>query len=159
MECKKSRFHITALFMNDDALKDELIDAFDRIFDHRYDPHLTFNKLEAFTSKSRKEHIVNLTSTQPEVGFRQLVESLRDCAIKVGAHIEDYRLHVTMAKVPVNIISLEDLQKLIAEINLPEFTLVLKTIEFRYKMSDLEEGYITGWKYDEKNKRFNRVTK
>jgi hypothetical protein len=159
VECKKSRFHITALFMNDDALKNEIIEAFDRTFDHRYDPHLTFNKLEAFTSKSGKKHIVNLTSTQPEVGFRQLVESLRDCAIKVGAHIEDYRLHVTTVKVPVNIISLEDLQKLIAGINLPEFTLVLKTIEFRYKMCDLEKGYITGWKYDETNNRFIKKRK
>lgn len=157
VKCKEKRFHITALFMNDDALKDELIEAFDRTLNHRYDPHLTFNKLEAFTSKSGKEHIVNLTSTQPEVEFRKLVENLRDSAIKLGAHIEDYRLHVTIAKVPVNIITLEDLQKLMAGINLPVFTLALKTIEYRYRTPQLEEGYIQGWKYDETNKRFNKV--
>ena len=145
--------------MNDDALKDELIDAFDRTLFQRSDPHLTFNKLEAFTSKSGKEHIVNLTSTQPEVGFRQLVENLRACAIKQGAQIEDYRLHVTIAKVPVSIISLEDLQKLIAGINLRKFTLVLKTIEYRYKMRDLKKGYIIGWEYDETSKRFIKVEK
>ena len=156
VECKKSRFHITALFMNDDALKNELIEAFDRTLNHRYDPHLTFNKLEAFTSKSGKEHIVNLTSTQPEVEFRQLVENLRDSAIKLGAHIEDYRLHVTIVKVPVRIISLEDLQKLVAGINLHEFTLVLKTIEYRYKMRDLKKGCIESWKYDETNKRYKK---
>jgi len=156
VECKKSRFHITALFMNDDALKNEIIEAFDRTFDHRYDPHLTFNKLEAFTSKSGEEHVVNLTSTQPGVEFRKLVENLRNCAIKLGVHIEDYRLHVTIAKVPVSLISLENLQKLIAEINLPEFTLVLKTIEYRYKMRDQKNGRIEGWKYDEMNKRYKK---
>ena len=156
VECKKSRFHITALFINDDALKNEIIEAFDRILSHSQVPRLTFNKLEAFTSKSGKEHIVNLTSTQPEVGFRQLVDNLRNCAIKLGAHIEDYRLHVTIAKVPVSIISLEDLQKQIAGINLPEFTLVLKTIEYRYKMRDQKNGRIEGWKYDEMNKRYKK---
>jgi hypothetical protein len=156
VECKKSRFHITALFINDDALKNEIIEAFDRILSHSQAPHLTFNKLDAFTSKSGKEHIVNLTSTQPEVGFRQLVDNLRNCAIKLGVHIEDYRLHVTIAKVPVSLISLEDLQKLIAEINLPEFTLVLKTIEYRYKMRDLKKGCIESWKYDETNKRYKK---
>lgn len=156
VKCKKSRFHITALFMNDDALKNEIIEAFDRILSHSQAPRLTFNKLEAFTSKSGKEHVVNLTSTRPEVEFRKLVENLRDCAINLGGHIEDYRLHVTIAKVPVSIISLEDLQKLIAEINLPEFTLVLKTIEYRYKTRDREEGYIEGWKYDEMNKRYKK---
>ena len=159
VECKKSRFHITALFMNDDALKDNLIDTFDRILSHSQAPRLTFNKLEAFTSKSGEEHVVNLTSTQPGVEFRKLVENLRNCAIKLGVHIEDYRLHVTIAKVPVSLISLEDLQKLIAEINLPEFTLVLKTIEYRYKMRDQKNGRIEGWKYDETNQRFNKVEK
>ena len=154
VECKKYRFHITALFMNEDALKDELIEVFDRTLDHKYDPHLTFNKLEAFTSKSGRLHIVNLTSTQPEVGFRQLVEALRDSAIRQGVHIEDYRLHVTIAKVPVNIISLEDLQKLIAGINLPEFTLALKTIEYRYRMCNLKEGLIAGWNCDGTNNTF-----
>ena len=159
VECKKSRFHITALFMNDDALKDNLIDTFDRILSHSLAPRLTFNKLEAFTSKSGKEHVVNLTSTRPEVGFRQLVDNLRNCAINLGAHIEDYRLHVTIVKVPVRIISLEDLQKLAAGINLHEFTLVLKTIEYRYKTRNPEKGYITGWEYDETNKRFYKVKK
>jgi hypothetical protein len=156
VKCKEKRFHITALFMNDDALKNEIIEAFDRTFDHRYDPHLTFNKLEAFTSKSGEEHVVNLTSTQPEVEFRKLVENLRNCAIKLGVYIEDYRLHVTIAKVPVSLISLENLQKLIAEINLPEFTFVLKTIEYRYKMRDLKKGCIESWKYDETNKRYKK---
>ena len=159
VECKKSRFHITTLFMNDDALKDNLIDTFDRILSHSQAPRLTFNKLEAFTSKSGKEHVVNLTSTRPEVGFRQLVDNLRNYAIKLGAHIEDYRLHVTIAKVPVGKITLEELQKKIAGINLPEFTLVLKNIEYRYKMRDLKKGYIGGWTYDETNQRFNKVEK
>lgn len=157
VECKDRRFHITALFMKDDAQKDKLIEAFDRILVHSYAPHLTFDKLDVFTSKSGIEHIVNLSSAQPEEEFCQLVEILRKCATEQGAHIEDFRLHVTIAKVPVGKITLEELQKKIAGINFRKFRLALTTIEYRYKMRDLEKGYISGWKCDKTNKPFNKV--
>ena len=73
VNCQKS-FHITALFMKDDNLKDKLKEAFNRTLCHRYAPHLSFNKLDVFTNKSGTEHIVNLTSTSPEVEFKNLIE-------------------------------------------------------------------------------------
>lgn len=154
VKCRRSRFHITALFMSDDVVKEELIDALDNTLAQRHAPHLTFNKLDVFTSKSGQEHIVNLTSTRPEAEFTQLVEGLRQVAIKLGAQMEDYRLHVTLARVPVGIISLENLKKLIAEIELREFKLALTTIEYRYRMPDLVKGYIKGWRLEKSNKRY-----
>ncbi len=154
VSCKQNRFHITALFMYDDALKNKLIEAFNRILVHSCAPHLTFNKLDAFTSRSGKEHIVNLTSTQPEEEFCQLVERLRNGAKELGADLEDFRLHVTIARVPVDKLSLEDLQKLISEIYLPEFRLALTTIEYRYRMCNLKEGLIAGWNCDGTNNTF-----
>lgn len=146
--CKKG-FHITAAFLKDDKLKDELCEVFDRTLSHRKAPRLTFNRLEAFTSMSGKEHIVCLTSSQPEVEYLALVEDLRNEALKIGADLEPYRLHVTLARVPVKIISLENLQELVAEIKLREFKLALTTIEYRYRNPDLKKGLIMSWKLKE----------
>ena len=144
VDCKK-RFHITAIFMHDDTRTDELKNAFNRLLIHKSSPFLTFNKLDVFTNRSGTEHIVNLTSTSPEKEFQELVESLRQEASRLGIEIEPYRLHVTLAKVPVGKITLEELQKKIAGINFRKFRLALTTIEYRYKMRDLEKGYISGW--------------
>ena len=157
VDCKEKRFHITAIFMNDDSRKDELRNAFSRLLIHRYSPVLTFNKLDVFTNRSGTEHIVNLTSTSPEKEFQELVESLRQEASRLGIEMEPYRLHVTLAKVPVGKIALEELQKKIAGINFRKFRLALTTIEYRYKMRDLEKGYISGWKSDKTNKPFNLI--
>lgn len=152
VRCRKDRFHITSLFMHDDTKKDELKDALSRLLFHRYSPFLTFNKLDVFTNRSGKEHIVNLTSTCPEKEFQDFVESLRLEASCLGIKMEQYLLHVTLAKVPKDKITLEDLKKKIDGIKIPRFTLPLKTLEYRYKNRGLEEGPIGSWKLEEPNK-------
>jgi len=140
------RCHITALFLMDDSLKDELREAFDRKLNRSTAPRLTFNKLEAFTSLSGKEHIVCLTATHPEEEFMELVTTLRKEAESLGAVIEDdFRLHVTLLRIPVNSIPLDELQQLIEEIQMPEFTMELTDIDYRYRMSNLEAGLIQRW--------------
>jgi 2'-5' RNA ligase len=121
---------------------------------HRYAPHLTFNKIEAFTSNSGKEHIVGLTSTRQEEEFRNLIEGLRNEATNLGAHLEDYRLHVTLARVPVNVISLQELEKIIANIPLREFTLALTNIDYNYRTKNPKERVIEKWILEKANKRF-----
>ena len=148
-----NQFHITAMFLKDDSLIEELKNAFDRFLFHRYAPHLTFNKIEAFTSNSGKEHIVGLTSTRQEVEFRNLIEGLRNEATNLGANLEDYRLHVTLARVPVNAISLQELEKIIANISLREFTVALTNIDYKYKT---ENSNIDAWKLETANKRFTK---
>ena len=148
-----NHFHITAMFLKDDSLKNELKDAFDRFLFHRYAPHLTFNKIETFTSNSGKEHIVGLTSTRQEVEFRNLIEGLRNEVTNLGAHLEDYRLHVTLARVPVNAISLQELEKIIANISLREFTVALTNIDYKYRT---ENSNIDAWNLEIANERFTK---
>lgn len=152
VDCKVRGFHITAIFMYDDTRKDELKNALDRLLFHRYYPFLTFNKLDVFTNRSGKEHIVNLTSTCPEKEFQDFVEGLRQEASCLGIKMEQYLLHVTLAKVPKDKITLEDLKKIIEGIEIPGFTLPLKTLEYRYKNPDLIERLICRWKLEKPNK-------
>ena len=152
VDCKK-RFHITAIFMNDDSRKDELRNAFSRLLIHRYSPVLTFNKLDVFTNRSGTEHIVNLTSTSPEKEFQELVESLRQEASRLGIEMEPYRLHVTLAKVDTNIISLDELKKIIDGISFRAFKLSFKTLEYRYKNPNQRKRPPIGrWVLKEPNK-------
>lgn len=147
--CKEKGFHITAIFMHDDTWKDELKKALDRLLFHRCFPVLTFNKLDVFTNRPGTEHIVNLTSTHPEVEFQVFVESLRKEACRQGVGMEPFRLHVTLARVPVDVISLEELKKIIGGINFNEFTVSLRTLDYRYKNSGLIIG---SWVLEKPNK-------
>ena len=151
VECKERGFHITAIFMYDDARKDELKNALDRLLFHRYYPFLTFNKLDVFTNRSGKEHIVNLTSTCPEEGFQKFVESLRQEARGLGIKIEPYRLHVTLAEVSTDKITLDELKKIIDGIEFSKFTLPLKMLEYRYKNRGLKKP-IGSWVQEKPNK-------
>ena len=149
--CKERGFHITAIFMYDDSRKDELKNALDRLLFHRYYPFLTFNKLDVFTNRSGKEHIVNLTSTSPEEGFQKFVESLRQEARGLGIKIEPYRLHVTLAEVSKDKITLDELKKIIDGIEFSKFTLPLKMLEYRYKNRGLKKP-IGSWVLEKPNK-------
>ena len=139
------RFHITALFLKDDALKADIKKIIDRELNNGKAPQLTFDKLEAFTNMSGSEHIVCLTSTHPQKEYVKLVEDLRRETSNLGAELEPYRLHVTLARIPVGAISIEDLQKLVAEVPLRKFTLSLSTFVYRYRNPDLDAGLIGKW--------------
>ena len=124
----RSADHITAVFLDDDKRKEELKVAFDSLLRDRRAPHLTFNKLEAFTGRSGN-HYVCLTSDCPEPEFVELVAGLRQ---KANLSMDDFRLHVTLAEVKAKVCSLEDLQKRIAPISMSEFTRALMSVDFRY---------------------------
>ncbi len=145
VECRQSRFHITAVFLKDDSKKELLKEAFSKSFCDLRAPVLTFDKMNAFTSKSGKEHIVYLTATRPDLNYMELIYRLEKDTKEVGVEPEGYLMHVTLARVPVNVISLEDLKKLIAEIPLSKFRLPLTTIEYRYRNPDLNKGLIEKW--------------
>ena len=126
-------FHITVAFMNDDAHKEQLKAIFGNIIRQHPAPQLTFNKLDAFTSKNSGQHIVNLTSTCASEEFTVLVNQLRTAAIKVGASPEDYRLHVTLGRVEGDAASLDTISDILSTVQLKPFTLKLTNIEYRYR--------------------------
>ena len=145
----KGRFHITALFADDDSKKVEMTRALDSTLMGRTAPRLTFDKIEVFTGLSGKEHIVNLTSSCPEKEFTEMVESIRGVAKRLGVSIEDYRLHVTLARVPVELATLEDLKARVGKIVVPKFSLPLTEVRYRYHGLDLEGGLIEDWNLKE----------
>ena len=145
----KGRFHITALFADDDSKKEEMTRALDSTLRSRTAPRLTFDKIEVFTGLSGKEHIVNLTSSCPEKEFTEMVESIRGVAERLGVSIEDYRLHVTLARVPVELATLEDLKARVGKIVVPKFSLPLTEVRYRYYNLDLERGLIEDWNLKE----------
>ena len=145
----KGRFHITALFADDDSKKEEMTRALDSTLRSRTAPRLTFDKIEVFTGLSGKEHIVNITSSCPEKEFTEMVESIRGVAERLGVSIEDYRLHVTLARVPVELATLEDLKARVEKIIIPKFSLPLTEVRYRYHGLDLEGGLIKDWNLKE----------
>ena len=126
-------FHITVAFMNDDAHKEQLKTIFGNIIRQHPAPQLTFNKLDAFTSKNSRQHIVNLTSTCESEEFTALINQLRTAAVEVGASPEDYRLHVTLGRVEGDAASLDTISDILSTVQLKPFTLKLTNIEYRYR--------------------------
>ena len=127
--------------MNDDAHKDQLKTIFGNIIRQHPAPQLTFNKLDAFTSKNSGQHIVNLTSTCASKEFTALINQLRTAAIEVGASPEDYRLHVTLGRVEGDAASLDTILDILSTIQLKPFTLKLNNIEYKY----FRGGTIAHW--------------
>ncbi len=94
--------------------------------------HLTFDKLGAFTTRSG-EHIVYLTASNPDTNFINLVNMIRGEVNKYDVKQADFRLHITLGRIDGSIISLEELQKRIEEVELPRFTLRLSRVYHRFK--------------------------
>lgn len=138
-------FHITAIFMNDDQLKKELVEVFDEILKDRQAPKLTLNSLKAFTTKSGKNHIVHITSSQPEEELTDLVKCLRDKAESVGAIIEQFRLHITLAYIDVHEMKLNEVENILKQISLPSFEMTIRSIDYRYMGADREACLIKHW--------------
>ena len=78
-----------------------------------------------------------------------MVESIRGVAKRLGVSIEDYRLHVTLARVPVELATLEDLKARVEKIIIPKFSLPLTEVRYRYHGLDLEGGLIEDWSLKE----------
>lgn len=134
---QKGNFHITIIFMKDDTQREKLKSLFENIILHRPAPQLTFNKLDVFTGKKNVEHIINLTSTCVSGEFNALIDDLRTVAIEAGAKLEDFRLHVTLGRVPVDDATpLGKLSDIISTVNLPTFTLTLSKVQYKYLEGD-----------------------
>ena len=88
-------------------------------------PFLTFDKVDAFTTKSG-HHIIYLTSTSPSEKFTEMVECVRETVDRLGCeYAPEFKLHVTLGQVDAKQISLNDLKQAIREVCVPSFTLRL----------------------------------
>lgn len=107
-------------------------------------PSLTFDKLDAFTGGSGKEHIVYLTVSNVPESFSSWVEEIRKDIVAAGGVIKSgFKLHVTLGRVDVDKISLEELQDRINNVHIPSFPLRLSELEY---MEPKVHKLLKGWR-------------
>ena len=121
---QKGHYHSTIAFMGEMPQASMLQEYFSR----QTAPTLTFDKLHAFSTSS--EHILCLTSSKPSAAFMSLVLTLREQLIEAKClPPQDFLLHVTLARIPIKAIALDDLKALIAPICIPSFTMTLTEVK------------------------------
>ena len=121
---QKGHYHSTIAFMNEMPEASMLEEYFTR----QTAPTLTFDKLDAFSTSS--EHILCITSSKPSEAFMSLVLTLRKQLIESKClPPQDFLLHVTLARIPIKAIALDDLKALIAPICIPSFTMTLTEVK------------------------------
>ena len=121
---QKGHYHSTIAFMNEMPEASMLEEYFTR----QTAPTLTFDKLDAFSTSS--EHILCITSSKPSEAFMSLVLTLRKQLIESKClPPQDFLLHVTLARIPIRAIGLDDLKALIAPICIPTFTMTLTEVK------------------------------
>lgn len=126
-------FHLTVAFISNDQPVKALSVAFDKQLSDRKAPLQTFDKVDAFETKTGDEFILHLTSTQLSPTLQTLVDSLRKGANNIGAVIEnDFILHVTLGRIDAKKATLEQVRRIAESIQVPPFTLLLQKAEYRY---------------------------
>ncbi len=128
-------FHVTVAFINDEidvAGAGKLAEVMDAELAGMVAPALTFDTLEAFTTQGGGMHIVYLTASRVPDEWAAFVDRLRAKLIGLGYHLGQFRLHVTLARVPAGSIGLEDLRRRIGRIDVPTFSLTLTNADYRF---------------------------
>lgn len=134
---QRGHYHITAAFMNQMPQASML----QQYFSQQAAPTLTFDKLHAFSTSS--EHILCLTSSKPSAEFMSLVLPLRKQLIESKClPPQPFLLHVTLARIPISAITLEDLKALIAPISIPSFTLTLSQMQHIIYKGDTIQSWL-----------------
>lgn len=126
-------FHLTVAFISNDQHIEELSAAFDKQLYGREAPLQTFDKMDAFETKTGDDFILHLTSTKLSPTLQTLVDSLRKEAINAGADIEnEFILHVTLGRIDAKKTTLEQVRRIAESIQVPPFTLLLQKAEYLY---------------------------
>ena len=67
-------------------------------------PTFVFDTVDAFLSENRVKSIVNLTASRVPEEWVAFVDRIRTRLSSAGYHLGPYRLHVTLARVPIKYI-------------------------------------------------------
>lgn len=128
-------FHVTAAFVNDEidvAGAEKLTEIIDGELSGMAAPVLSFDTLEAFTTQGGGMHIVYLTASRVPDEWAAFVDRLRVKLIGLGYHLGPFQLHVTLARVPVGSIGLEDLRRRIGSVPAPQIASTLTKADYRF---------------------------
>ena len=129
-------FHITVAFIKDEI---DLVGArkvaeiLDEELKGMTAPTFVFDTVDAFLAEKSEKSIVNLTASRVPDEWVTFVDRIRTRLSSAGNHLGSYRLHVTLARVPLECIGLEALQARLARIDVPPMSLTLTKADYRFK--------------------------
>lgn len=138
---QEGHFHITVAFINDviDLVgAKKVVGILDEALAGMTAPTFVFDTVDAFRAENGEKYIVNLTASRVPEGWEAFVDRVRSRLSSAGYHLGSYRLHVTLARVPVECIGLEALQARLARIAVPPMSLTLTKADYRFRGA--EEG-------------------
>lgn len=129
-------FHITVAFINDeiDLVKAKNVaEMLDEELKGMTAPAFVFDTVDAFPAENSEKNIVYLTASQVPEEWVAFVDRVRARLSSAGYHLGPYRLHVTLARVPLECIGLEALQARLARIDVPKMPRTLTKADYRFK--------------------------
>ena len=129
-------FHITVAFINDeiDLVKAKNVaEMLDEELKGMTAPAFVFDTVDAFPAENSEKNIVYLTASQVPEEWVAFVDRVRARLSSAGYHLGPYRLHVTLARVPLAIIGMEELRARLARIDVPKMPSTLSKADYRFK--------------------------
>ncbi|MBR6417044.1 MAG: hypothetical protein IKS22_13255 [Bacteroidales bacterium] len=132
---QEGHFHITVAFIKDEidlVGAQQVAEILDEELKGITAPTFVFDTVDAFLSENREKSIVNLTASRVPEEWAAFVDRIRTRLSSAGYHLGPYRLHVTLARVPIKYIGLEALQARLARIAVPPMSLTLTKADYRF---------------------------
>jgi 2'-5' RNA ligase len=133
---QEGHFHITVAFIKDEidlVGAKKVAEILDEELKGMTAPTLVFDTVDAFPGKKSGKSIVNLTASRVPEEWVAFVDRIRARLSGAGYDLGPYRLHVTLARVPIKSIGLEALQARLARIDVPKMSLTLTKADYRFK--------------------------
>lgn len=132
---QEGHFHITVAFIKDEidlVGAGKVAEILDEELKGMTAPTFVFDSVDAFLSENREKSIVNLTASRVPEEWVAFVDRIRTRLSSAGYHLGPYRLHVTLARVPIEYIGVDALQARLARIAVPPMSLTLTKADYRF---------------------------
>ena len=142
---KQLYFHMTILFLDDDACAESLTPEFAKMVKSCPALPMTIDKIDAFTTTNGAKHIIYLSSTKVPEQILTLAKDARTLAdgLNVDYDKQPFTPHITFGEIQADQMSLEKLQTILRSLEQPAFDCLIEYAEHRYRRS---KGTIKRWK-------------
>ena len=142
---KQLYFHMTILFLDDDACAESLTPEFAKMVKSCPALPMTIDKIDAFTTTNGAKHIIYLSSTNVPEQILTLAKDARMLAdgLNVDYDKRPFTPHITFGEIQADQMSLEKLQTILRSLEQPAFDCLIEYAEHRYRRS---KGTIKRWK-------------
>ena len=142
---KQLYFHMTILFLDDDACAESLTPEFAKMVKSCPALPMTIDKIDAFTTTNGAKHIIYLSSTKVPEQILTLAKDARTLAdgLNVDYDKRPFTPHITFGEIQADQMSLEELQTILRSLEQPALNCLIEYAEHRYRRSN---GTIKKWK-------------